>query len=97
MENIYEQYAVLKAKIDELEVQKDGLIPQILQQMNEAHIEKVETGVGKFSITKLKKWSYSPKVEELADDLKTLKAREESTGEATYEEKDSLRFTGNKL
>ena len=97
MENIYEQYAVLNNKIEELEAQKDALRPQIIHQMTEARLEKVETGVGKFSITKLKKWVYPEDVLAINEDFKAAKAKAESTGEATYEETDSLRFTSVKL
>lgn len=97
MENLYESYAVLNSKIEELEAQKDALRPQIIQQMSEAHLDKVETGVGKFSITKLKKWAYPEAVLAINEEFKAAKAKAESTGEATYEETDSLRFTSVKL
>ena len=41
----------------------------------------------------LKKWTYTPKVDELNEEFKAQKALEESTGEATYVEAPSLRFT----
>lgn len=97
MDNIFEEYAVIDAEISALEAKKDELRPQILKQMTDQKAEKIETGVGKFSITKLKKWTYPEPVVELGEEFKAAKAKAESTGEATYVESDSLRFTAVKL
>lgn len=59
--------------------------------------EKKTTSVGGFTISKLKTWTYTDKVSKLEEDFKAQKATEESTGEATYVEKPSLRFTQIKL
>lgn len=95
--NLYEEYASVDAQIKALELKKEQLRPHIIQMMIDDGIDKLETALGKFSITKLKKWVYSEAVNELADKLKAAKAREESTGDATFEETDSLRFTAAKL
>lgn len=95
--NKYEQYAVLEAKIAELEAQKEILRPEIIAEMEKAGLAKVETGVGKFSVSKLKKWVYPQYVLDMNDEYKAAKAKAESTGEATYEEQSSMRFTPNKL
>jgi hypothetical protein len=92
-EQIYEEYAVLNAQIKTLENQKDELRVQILQDMVERDLQSANTSVGKFTITKLKTWTYTPAVAQIIEDLKEVKAIEESTGEATYVEKPSLRFT----
>ncbi len=55
--------------------------------------ESIETQVGKFTVTRLKTWTYPEKVIELGDKFKAAKAKSESTGDATYIEKESLRFT----
>lgn len=93
MNEIYEEYAVLDAKIKELSDKKDALRATILFEMSNQELPGVETPVGKFTISNLKSWKYTPAVEEKAEELKALKATEESTGDATYEEKPSLRFT----
>ena len=97
MSENYEKYAVLDAEIRELTAQKDAVKQAILEEMDESGVDKTETAVGKFTVTKLKTWTYSDKVIELNEDLKAQKATEESTGEATYVEKSSLRFTKTNL
>jgi len=93
----YEQYAVLGAQIKMLTDQKDKLKTQILADMEERGENKAETAVGNFKIYKLKQWTYTDKVAEMLEDYNERKAIEESTGEATFVEKGSLRFTKNNL
>ncbi len=97
METYYDKYAILDAQIKELENKKDELRGLILKGMVESGEESVETGVGKFTVTRLKTWTYPEKVIELGDKFKAAKAKAESTGDATYIEKESLRFTQIKL
>lgn len=91
--SIYEEYAILEAEIAEREAKKDQLRPHILQMMLDKGEKKVETGVGSFSISKLKKWVYPERIKKLEEDFKAEKAKSQSTGEATYTEEESLRFT----
>lgn len=95
--NNYEEYAVLDSKIKDLETQKDMLRGLILKDMVDSEQEKIETAVGSFSITRLKKWTYPKKVLELGEKFKTEKAKSESTGEATFTEQESLRFNSIKI
>lgn len=95
--NLYEEYALLKAKMAELEAKEDELRVKILEKMIEDGEEKIETPVGSFKKAVLKKWTYSDKVAELEEEFKAQKAHEQETGEATYVEQPSLRFTGIKL
>jgi hypothetical protein len=95
--NLYEEYALVKAKMTELENQEDALRVKILEQMVEKGEEKVETAMGSFKKATLKKWTYTDKVAELEEDFKARKALEQSTGDATYIEQPSLRFTPIKL
>lgn len=97
LEKECEQYALLDAKIKDLTNQKDELKVQILEDLVSSETPSISTPVGKFTISKLKSWTYTEAVEEKAEELKALKAKEESTGDATYEEKPSLRFTGIKF
>ena len=93
----YTEYATIDTLIKELEQKKDEIKGLILAEMVESGQEAVETEVGKFSITKRKTWTYPENVTELGDEFKAAKAKAESTGDATYIEEPSLRFTGIKL
>lgn len=97
MGNIFEEYAILEAEEKAIKAKKEQLRPFILKRMIDDGIDKLETSVGKFSISKLKKWEYPAQVTELEDKYKAAKALSESTGEATYTETDSLRFIIAKL
>ncbi len=97
MSTYYDEYAILDAQIKDLENKKDELRGLILRDMVDAGEEAIETAVGKFSVTRRKTWTYTEKVTELTDKLKATKAKEESTGDATYTEEESLRFTHIKL
>ena len=88
----YEEYAVLNSQIEVLEEQKERLRSKILEEMVTNGENKKETGVGSFSISKLKKWTYPERVTKIGEEFKAEKAKAESTGEATYVETDSLRF-----
>ena len=94
---IYEEYAVLNAQIKTLKAKQDELREAILQSIIAAGVSKVATSVGSFSVTNLKTWTYSLATVQMLEDIKAVKASEESTGEATFEEKPSLRFTMLKL
>lgn len=91
---MYEEYAVLTAQIKELTAQKDAIKVSILEELED---NSIDTAVGKFSVTKLKTWTYTDSVVQMAEDLKATKAQEESTGDATFVEKASLRFNPIKL
>ena len=97
MISLYDEYASIEAQIKELEASKEQLRPLILQQMQNNGQEAVETATGKFSITRLKKWTYPEKVLAIGEKFKAEKAKAESTGDATFTEAESLRFTGIKL
>lgn len=97
MKTIYEEYALLDAEIAEREMKKEQLRPIILQQMIDSKQKKVDTAVGSFSVSYLKKWEYPERITKMQEDFKAEKAKSESTGEATYTEKESLRFVMIKL
>ncbi len=48
-------------------------------------------------MTRLKTWTYPESITAIYDKFKAAKAKAESTGDATYTEKESLRFTQVKL
>lgn len=93
MEDQFELYAVLTAQIKELTERKAALNEIIIRDLSDNGEDSVETSVGKFTIAKLKTWSYSDKVAKLEEEYKAQKASEESTGEAIFVEKPSLRFS----
>jgi len=95
--NLYEEYALLDSQIAALELKKEQLRPHLLQMMVDKGQKKIETAVGSFSVSMLKKWSYPDKVKEIGEKFKEAKAKAESTGEATFEEQPSLRFNAIKL
>ena len=97
MGNIYEEYAAVDAEIKALETKKEQLRPFIIKGMIDEGVEKLETALGKFSISQLKKWTYPEEVIEIGEKFKAAKAKAESTGEAEYEETPSLRFTAATL
>lgn len=97
MHSLYEEYALLDEQEKAIKKKKEQLKSALLGQMNEQGQGKIETAVGKFSITRLKKWTYPEAVETMGEKFKAAKAKAESTGDATYEENDSLCFTPVKL
>lgn len=95
--NIYEEYALLEAEIAAREAKKEQLRPHILKAMIDQGLRKVDSSVGSFSVGKRKTWTYPDSVMGINEEFKAAKAKAESTGEATYEEVDQLRFTMIKL
>lgn len=97
IEQIYAEYAVLTAKIKELTDKKDELKTQIMEDLAKNLVNAADTSVGSFVIVNLKTWTYTNKVAKLEEAYKAQKAMEESTGDATFKLKPSLRFTMIKL
>jgi hypothetical protein len=97
MKKIYEQYALLNQEQKILDAKIEDLKLAILQDMIDGGVETQTTSIGKFTISKLKKWQYPETITEAEDKLKAKKAKMQSTGEATYEESESLRFTPVRL
>ena len=93
MTNVYEEYAMLDAEEAAIKEKKEQLRPHIVKMMIEKGEKKVETAVGSFSVGKRKSWTYPEAVKAINDQFKAAKAKAESTGEATFEEVDQLRFT----
>lgn len=95
--NLYSEYAHLASEIAALELRKEQLRPHITKMMLDEGIEKMDVGVGKFSCTPRKVWTYPAEVLAINDDFKAAKAKAESTGDATYEEVPQLKYTPTKL
>lgn len=94
---MYEKYALIDAQIKTLTAQKDELKLDIIKEMVDQGAENVKTAVGKFTIAKLKTWTYPEEVLALGEEFKAAKAAAESEETATYVEAPSLRFTQIKL
>jgi len=97
MTSLYEEYALIDAQMKDLEGKKETLRVHILKMMSDKEEDKVETPFGSFTIARLKRWEYPDKVLKIGEDFKAAKAKAESTGDATYVEQESLRFTQSKL
>ena len=108
MSNRYEEYALIDSQIEALEAKKESLKAEIIADLNARGKATEDHSLGKFTIAKLKRWTYPKNVIEiekekkgeiaiLTDEIKAAKAKAENTGEATYEEQDSLRFTSIKI
>lgn len=95
--NKLEEYAVLTAQIKYLKNKIDVLKVDIISGLVKTDDATAVTSMGKFTITNLKTWTYTEKAKQLGEDFKARKAIEESTGDATYIEKPSLRFTEIKI
>lgn len=95
--NIYAEYAQVEAEIAALELKKEQLRPHIIKMMLEQGKDKIDIGIGKFSLSIRKAWKYPESVLAIGEQFKAAKAKAESTGEAEFEEFDQLRYTSAKL
>ena len=93
MNTLYQEYALLEAQLKEIETKKEQLRVHILKDMIKQKAEKIETDMGSFTVTKLKTWKYPKAVEILKENFEAAKVQAQNTGDATYTEKASLRFT----
>lgn len=91
--NLYAEYAILKERIKILTNQAEAVAKRIIDEINESGETTKETNVGKFTISRRKTWIYPENIVELGETLKAEQAKAQSTGDATYIEKDSLLFT----
>ncbi len=94
---MYEEYAQIVEQESEIKLLKEKFRKAIMVDMVKRGVEKEVHNLGQFTVTKLKKWTYPEIVEKLQDKYKAAKAKAESTGEATYIEEESLRFTSIKI
>lgn len=94
---MYEEYAILNDQIKMLTKKKDGIKEQIIADMISRDTIKEEHGLGKFTISYRKTWTYSEKTQKMEEKLDAVKAKEQSTGDASYVENESLVFTPAKI
>lgn len=84
--SLFEQYALYKTKIDELEKLAEELKPKILGMLQEAGKPVEISGTGKFSVASRKTWEYSMVIQSEEVKLKEKKKYEEQSGKASYKE-----------
>lgn len=100
----YAEYAMLDAQAREIAGKMEILKALIVAEMDAKSLKSQEHALGKFTVSKLKSWTYPSPVVEMAekvnelvasmkDEVKAAEALAQSTGEATFTEKESLRFT----
>lgn len=89
---MYEKYALLESQIKELELKKEVLREEIIKDMLSRGALKEEHALGKFTLARIKKWTYPQELIEEEDQVKAKKAKAQKTGDATFTESDSLRF-----
>lgn len=109
MNKIYSDYALLDAQIQELTAKKESMRVDIIKTIiEENNGETVESPFGKFTLAKVKSWTFpvsvialqekvAKKIAKLKDEAKSSEELAKSTGEATCTETDSLRFISVKL
>lgn len=92
-ESLVQEYVIVNNEIEALTKKKEELRQQIMQNMKAIGEDKLETSLGKFTISKLKKWTYPESIKAIGELFDAEKAKAQSTGDATYIEEESLRFT----
>jgi len=104
----YTEYAVVEAQIAELTAQQKVRKEKIIEDLMARATKSEETDLGKFTLATLKNWTYSNElngkeevikenIDELKENIKAMKAKEEEDDVATCEERLSLRFSPIKL
>ena len=78
-----QEYAEVKAQIKELTDKESVLKQEIIEDMESKGLSKDETEFGTFSIASKKTYTYSDKVNDLAEKVKIAKHKEEQKGIAT--------------
>lgn len=90
--SIAKKYALLDAKIKELEAQRLTMRVEILSNMQENDIIKEETLYGKFTRSGRTMWKYSKAVVKLQERVKVAQVKEQQKGTAKAVISDSLVF-----
>ena len=90
-----EEYGRLKLEIKQLDERVKALQPEITEMIIESGYEDegVEVdGLGVFTITKRREWTYPAEVKELETEYKKAKKMAEQDGSAEYTENKSVMF-----
>ena len=96
MKKELKEYAELKLEEKRIKARMAELNPTILNFMMESNFDKIDSPIGDFIIKKMKRWTFTPVVAELENDLENLKDAEKANGKATFREVEQLEFRENK-
>lgn len=90
--DLLDHYANLKTQEKALKKEIEDLQESVKNVIESKKADKIETDLGSFSLIRKKKWQYSPRVTEHANQLKLFKEEEEQSGVATFDEETTLVF-----
>ena len=93
---LFKEYAELKIEEKKVKARVEELNPIIRKEILDMGLDKLPTSLGNFNIKKVKRWTYTPAVNEAKQRLDELKAAEEATGTATFVEVEQLEFRETK-
>lgn len=94
--NIYQEYALNKAKIKDLQDKCKAMEDTITLEVKK-NGEPIEKDYGTFSLVPRDKFVFSPKVQEMEKKLEVAKEIEKLKGKAKKTTTESLRFMPSKL
>lgn len=90
------EYAECKIAEKKIKARLEELNPLIKEDIIAAGLDKVPTSMGNFIIKKVKRWTYSPGIADLKEELEKAKSREEADGTATFVDVEQLEFREQK-
>lgn len=93
---ILQEYLTLQKEKERIEERQTEIKDDILVEMLDSQLDKIESDFGSFTVTRRKTWKYSSKVDELKNLVDDRKEQEEKDGTATFTEKPGLIFTSLK-
>lgn len=89
---LFKQYADLKIKEKVIQEQLDEIKPALINDIEASGADKIESTFGIFTLVSMKKWKFSPAVENAKKTLDELQANEKADGTATFEENKQLKY-----
>ena len=93
MDKLLRKYRDLALKLKMLENEKEDLKTAIMADMGDKKIGSLESAWGKFTIAMKVNWIYTKEIEDMAEELKVAKIKEEQSGRATPSAKEYLVYT----
>ena len=93
---LYKKYVDLRFQLRDLEEKEKSLKEEILADLQNNKVDKVETDFGAFTVCKKLSWSYSPAIKSKEEGLKIAKLKEQERGIAESSETNYLMFKEKK-
>lgn len=90
------QYAALSMEIKTLEAQRASIKLDIVEEFVAQGVDKMETDLGTFSLTRTRKWRYSKKLTAQEEKLEIARVDEQEKGIAKATITESIRFQQRK-